>query len=81
MIETDCPFCDINSNNKGYQYVKTHFERVDKSKYDENKLVKTRNEPCTVVQVVEVLSALHQISEQELCQIVWENTLKMFGIE
>ena len=30
-------------------------------------MVKGRNEPCTIVQVVEVLSALLGIGEDEIC--------------
>ena len=82
MIETDCPYCDIRNSHASAKYVKTKFESQKKDKYDPNldsqKMVKDRNEPCTIVQVVEVVAALLEIPEEKLCQICWENTLKLF---
>jgi len=63
MIETDCPYCDIRNTHAGSKYIKTKFPRVDKKKYSSDKLVKDRNEPCTIVQVVEVLAAVMGIDE------------------
>ncbi len=66
MIETDCPYCDIRNSHAGAKHVKTIFPRKDKSKYQptstEFSIVKDRNEPCTIVQVVEVIAALKQES-------------------
>ena len=80
MIETDCPYCDIRNSHASSKYVKTKFSKVTKEKYKccDDKLVKDRNEPCTVVQVVEVLAALFDISEDKLCEIAWKNTHDMF---
>jgi len=44
-------------------------------------MVKDRNEPCSIVQVVEVMSSLHNISEDQLCVIAWNNTLKLFNLK
>ena len=56
----------------------------DKAKYKpdspEFMLCKDRNEPCIIVQVVEVIAALKGITPQELTDATWANTLKMFGI-
>ena len=41
---------------------------------------KDRNEPCTMIQVLEVVSALTGISEEEIANIAWENSLKVFNI-
>ena len=66
MIETDCPYCDIRNSHAGAKHVKTVFPRKDKGKYSpdssEFQIVKDRNEPCTIVQVVEVIAALKQVS-------------------
>jgi Tat protein secretion system quality control protein TatD with DNase activity len=55
---------------------------VAKEKYQCNpaKMNKDRNEPCTMIQVVEVVSALHNVSEEEVCTKAWQNTMEMFGI-
>ena len=81
MIETDCPYCDIRNSHASSKFVKTKFPKVAKEKYVKDKMVKDRNEPCTIVQVVEVLAALYGIDEEELCKIAWENTLKMLQIK
>lgn len=41
---------------------------------------KDRNEPCAIVQVAEVVSALKGVSEEELCDQVWKNTMEMFKL-
>jgi TatD DNase family protein len=85
MIETDCPYCDIRNSHAGAKYVKTVLPRKDKSKYKaettEFSIVKDRNEPCTIVQVVEVIAALKGVSNEEIANVSWANTLKMFKIE
>ena len=43
-------------------------------------IVKDRNEPCTIVQVVEVLAALKGVTKEEISRVSYENTLKMFGL-
>ena len=85
MIETDCPYCDIRNSHAGAKHVKTVFPRKDKGKYQpdstEFQIVKDRNEPCTIVQVVEVIAALKQVSVETITQVSWENTLKMFNLK
>lgn len=68
MIETDCPYCDIRNSHASAQHVKTKFPRKAKDKYDPSNeeapfaVVRDRNEPCTIVQVVEVVAALKGIT-------------------
>ena len=70
MIETDCPYCDIRNSHASAQHVKTKFPGKKKDKYnpasDEFAIVKDRNEPCTIVQVIEVIAALKGITTQEV---------------
>ena len=40
---------------------------------------KDRNEPCAIVQVAEVVAALKGVSEEELCEAAWKNSVEMFG--
>ena len=49
MIETDCPYCDIRNSHASSKFVKTKFPSSKKEKYSEDKMVKDRNEPCTIV--------------------------------
>ena len=78
MIETDCPYCDIRNTHAGSKHVQTKFAKVAKEKYHEEKMVKDRNEPCAIVQVVEVLSAILDIPADKLTEHAWQNTLNFF---
>lgn len=84
MVETDCPYCDIRNSHASAQHVKTKFPRKDKGKYDpaaaDFVVVRDRNEPCTIVQVVEVVAALKGISTREVTDIAYANTLRMFNL-
>jgi len=85
LIETDAPWCDIRPTHASYSFVKTQFESVKKEKYMPTKLVKGRNEPCALVQVLEVLHGLHAKqgggpSLEQIRQIVFQNTMKVFKL-
>ena len=49
MLETDCPYCDIRKSSAAHQHVKTHFQYKNKEKYNDQFLVRGRNEPCTIM--------------------------------
>ena len=77
----DCPYCDIRNSHASSSLVKTKFQKSAKDKYKADRMVKDRNEPCTMVQVLEVVAALKEISEDELAEHAWANTIRMFGLE
>ena len=64
--------------------MKTKFPRKDKGKYDPASpdflVVRDRNEPCTIVQVVEVIAALKGITTREVSDSAYANTLRMFNL-
>jgi len=80
MLETDCPYCDIRNSHASSKLVKTQFPKVDKKKYTREKMLKDRNEPCSMIQVLEVVSQLINKSESELAETAWRNTLAMFKL-
>lgn len=49
LIETDSPWCDIRPSHASFSYVKTTFPSVKREKWNENSMVKSRNEPCNIV--------------------------------
>lgn len=83
MFETDCPYCEIRRTHASHQFVKTQFKAKDKKKYaqveDENVLVKGRNEPCKIVQVVEAVAAIKGVDIYELSKVGFENSVKVFS--
>ena len=83
MFETDCPYCEIRKSHASHQYVKTHFKGKDKKKYDTVEdsftMVKGRNEPCKMVQVVEAVAAIKNVDIYELSKVAFENSVKVFS--
>lgn len=58
MIETDSPYCEIKNTHASMKYVKTKFPAKQKHKKQHTDLVKGRNEPCRILEVLEALSGI-----------------------
>lgn len=56
MLETDSPYCEIRNSHAGSKHIKTKFPT--KNKKTEGFLLKGRNEPCKIVEVLEVTSVV-----------------------
>lgn len=82
MLETDCPWCDCRPSHASAQYVRTRPPAVDKKKHQEGALVKGRNEPCNIVQVLEVVAGVKGLSDESdldaLCAQIHQNTRRVF---
>ncbi|GMH45721.1 hypothetical protein BSKO_13684 [Bryopsis sp. KO-2023] len=79
MIETDCPYCEIRNSHASKKYVKTTFQAKDKKKHSKECLVKGRNEPCTITQILEVIGGHKGIDDLEgLSHQLWKNTMDLF---
>jgi len=81
MIETDCPWCEVKKSHAGYKYVKTKFDSykaVDKKKWVEGATVKSRNEPHTIRQVLEIIAAVKEENVETLAETIFQNTAEVF---
>ncbi len=81
MLETDAPWCGIRPTHASHAHLKTTaslWKSCKKEKYERGSIVKDRNEPCTIIQVAEVVAALKGMSMDELIAAVYENTRKVF---
>jgi len=79
MIETDSPYCEIKNTHAGIKHVTTTWPSKKKEKHDTQSLVKGRNEPCQIRQVLEVIAAHRK--EQDVggfAQTLYENTCRVF---
>lgn len=74
MLETDAPWCSI----KTHPAIQSKWPTKDKKKWEEGSCVKGRNEPCFILQVLEVIAATKNMSTEELASITYQNTLKVF---
>lgn len=49
MIETDCPWCEVRTSHAGHKYIKTRMPCSKKENWNEDILVKGRNEPAAIM--------------------------------
>ncbi|BDA43738.1 Putative deoxyribonuclease TATDN1 [Coccomyxa sp. Obi] len=78
MIETDCPWCEIRPSHASRAHVKTVLPAKDKKKHGEESLVKGRNEPCNLVQVLEALAGAKEADASDLSEVIWRTTAAVF---
>jgi TatD DNase family protein len=80
MLETDSPYCQIKSTHYSYKFIKTKFRTIVPEKYNNNTktLIKMRNEPCSLIQILEAVAGIKGISIEQLAKAAHENTNKLF---
>ncbi|TYZ64513.1 hypothetical protein PybrP1_010695, partial [[Pythium] brassicae (nom. inval.)] len=65
-------------NIETVRVIPTEHLMIETEKYEAGCLVKGRNEPCTLVQVLEIVSAIRGEDPDDLAQKIHENTCKVF---
>ncbi len=82
MLETDSPYCEIRPTHAGYAFVTHPIGKVDLSKkkkvYSPDLLVKGRCEPVQIRQVCEVVAAVKGISQNEVAEAAFNNSMRVF---
>ncbi|KAG8376800.1 hypothetical protein BUALT_Bualt09G0101600 [Buddleja alternifolia] len=79
MIETDSPYCEIKNTHAGINFVKSSWPSKKKEKYDPESIVKGRNEPCLVRQVLEAVAGCKGIADiDHLSKTLYHNTCRVF---
>lgn len=80
LLETDAPWCDIRPTHASYKYVQTKPESKKKEKFQDGFQVKGRNEPCNIVQVLEVVAAIKEMSIEEVAKQTTLNAENVFKL-
>ncbi|CAN0901411.1 Deoxyribonuclease TATDN1 [Linum grandiflorum] len=78
MIETDSPYCEIKNTHAGIKLVKSSWPSKKKEKYEPGSIVKGRNEPCLVRQVLEVVAGCKGIDLEEMSRTIYHSTCRIF---
>lgn len=79
LLETDCPWCGIRSSHAGSKFVATQFPVVKrKEKWTADSLIDGRYEPAQIVQVLEVVAAIHKSDPIQLANQFYKNTIDLF---
>lgn len=79
MIETDSPYCEIKNTHAGMKFVESTWPSKKKEKYDQECIVKGRNEPCLVRQVLEVVAGYKGLGDiNQLSSTLYHNTCRVF---
>lgn len=84
MLETDAPWCDIRPSHASHKYLKIDgapdTEDMKKvKKFEMGKMVRSRNEPCTIRQVAWIVAQVKGLPYESVANQAFENTMKMFG--
>jgi len=89
MLETDCPWCEIRPSHASHRYLsempmKEVFIpaaiKKEKHQVGDEKMVKGRNEPCTIGQVAWVVAKLKDLPLAEVTHHAWQNSVDMFAV-
>ncbi|WWC93031.1 uncharacterized protein L201_007995 [Kwoniella dendrophila CBS 6074] len=84
LLETDAPWCSITTSHASHKYLpptdsELFIKRVNKAeKFQQGLGVKGRQEPADIAIIAYIVSSIKGIKIEELSEIVWQNTLKLF---
>ncbi|CAN1277716.1 Deoxyribonuclease TATDN1 [Linum perenne] len=68
----------IENTHAGIKLVKSSWPSKKKEKYEPGSIVKGRNEPCLVRQVLEVIAGCKGVDLEEMSRTIYHNTCRIF---
>ena len=80
LLETDAPWCGIKKTHASFQHLSTVFPALKKEKFQLGTMVKDRNEPCTMMHVLEAVAKVRGADIVDLADKVYANSARLFPI-
>ena len=77
-LETDAPWCDIRPGHASFPFVRTKWPTSAKEKHDVGIIVKGRSEPCTIIQVLEVVASAMGVADDDIAVAAANNGMRVF---
>ncbi|KAJ8935405.1 hypothetical protein NQ314_012824 [Rhamnusium bicolor] len=71
LIETDCPWCEIRPSHAGYKFISKEnlsIPSIKKEKWRPDYMVKSRNEPNNIRQILDVVASVRNEDADELSE-------------
>ena len=79
LLETDCPYCEVRSTHAGASYIRTTFPAKAEKKFERGSCVKSRQEPCHIIQVAEVIAGVKEVPLEEVARACYANSCQLYG--
>ena len=81
MIETDSPYCEVKKTHDSFKHLSVDLPKSkDFRKYDKRVLVKGRNEPCRITEILDIISSVISIPKEIIAEQTFLNSQKIFKI-
>lgn len=83
QVETDGPWCEMRPSHASAKHrtmAPALPRAVKKEKWERGTMVKGRNEPIAIVQVVHAIASVKGVSVEDVCEAAWRNSVAMFGL-
>jgi TatD DNase family protein len=81
---SSCPYCDVRPTHTGYPYIQTHSmnqKSQSEKKFVLGQMVKSRQEPCHIVHIAEIIAGIQQIDVDVVANTCYDNSVRLFGFK
>lgn len=69
----------MRKSHPGYKHIQTHFPAKAEKKFERGMTVKSRQEPCHIIQVAEIVAGAKGVPLRQVADACYENSLQLYG--